>query len=41
MQNLMEKYFNSVSHVIEERKIDSRVRFILLDLVDLRQVRES
>ena len=40
VQNLMEKYFNRVSHIIEARKIDSRVRFMLQDLVDLRQVRE-
>ena len=36
----MEKYFNRVSHVIEAKKVDSRVRFMLQDLVDLRQVRE-
>ena len=40
LQNLMEKYFSRVSHVIEARIIDPRVRFLLLDLVDLRQVRE-
>ena len=36
----MEKYFSRVSHVIEARKVDSRVRFMLQDLVDLRQVSE-
>ena len=40
LQKLMEKYFSRVSHIIEARKIDSRVRFMLQDLVDLRQVRE-
>ena len=40
LQNLMEKYFSRVSHIIEARKVDSRVRFKLQDLVDLRQVRE-
>ena len=39
-QNLMEKYFSRVSHIIEARKTDLRVRFLLLDLVDLVQVRE-
>ena len=36
----MEKYFNRVNHIIEVKKIDSRVRFMLQDLVELRQVRE-
>ena len=40
LQNLMDKYFSRVSHVIEARKVDLRVRFMLQDLVDLRQVRE-
>ena len=36
----MEKYFSRVSHIIEARKTDLRVRFLLQDLVDLRHVRE-
>ena len=37
-QNLMERYFNRVDHIIEANKVGSRVKFMLQDVVDLRKV---
>jgi len=34
----MERYFNQLVALVEERKTSSRIRFLLLDTIDLRKV---
>jgi len=38
LQSRMDKYFNQLVALVEERKTSSRIRFLLLDTIDLRKV---
>jgi len=35
----MDKYFSQLAALVEERKTSSRIRFLLLDTIDLRKVK--
>lgn len=35
----MDQYFNQMEKIIKEKKTSSRIRFMLQDVIDLRQVR--
>jgi len=39
LQSRMDKYFNQLVALVDERKTSSRIRFLLLDTIDLRKVR--
>ena len=34
----MDRYFDRINEIIEKKKIESRTRFMLLDVQDLRKV---
>lgn len=37
----MDQYFNQMEKIIKEKKTSSRIRFMLQDVIDLRQVRHG
>lgn len=37
----MDQYFNQMEKIVKERKTSSRIRFMLQDVIDLRQVRTA
>jgi len=41
MQSRMDRYFNQLASLVDEKKTSSRIRFLLLDTIDLRKVSVS
>jgi len=38
LQSRIDRYFNQLVSLVDERKTSSRIRFLLLDTIDLRKV---